>query len=194
MANPDSNPFPFPFPFPFLENLIQSVRLPEPPTWLVEEVQRRGVLLINHVLMQEPQATQRLVRQQGQVILARWRNISFKVQVTPAGLFDLADAMAPSDLSLEVSVQSPWQLAQAVAQGQKPAVRIEGDVQLAAEVNWLADNVRWDMEEDLARILGDAPAHLLVQAVETAMLALRGFLGARLTDKPLATGFGGTAA
>jgi len=188
MANP------FPFPFPFLENLIQSVRLPEPPLWLVEETQRRCVLLMNHVLMQEPQATQRLVRQQGQVILARWRGISFKVRVTSAGLFDLADALAPSDLSLEISEQSPWQLARSVAQGQKPPVRIEGDVQLAAEVNWLADNLRWDMEEDLARLLGDAPAHVLVQAVQTAILALRGFLGARLADKPLATGSGGTAA
>jgi ubiquinone biosynthesis protein UbiJ len=38
-------------------------------------------------------------------------------------------------------------------------VRIEGDVQLAAEVNWLVDHVRWDMEEDLSRLMGDAPAH-----------------------------------
>ena len=54
-------------------------------------------------------------------------------------------------------------LAQAVLRGDKPAVRIEGDVQLAAEVNWLADHVRWDMEEDLARIVGDVPAHTLGQ-------------------------------
>lgn len=38
----------------------------------------------------------------------------------------------------------------------KPAVSIEGDVQLAAEVAWLVDNLRWDVEEDLSRLIGDA--------------------------------------
>ena len=45
--------------------------------------------------------------------------------------------------------------------GDKPAVRIEGDVQLAAEVNWLVDHVRWDVEDDLARAIGDVPAHTI---------------------------------
>ena len=30
-------------------------------------------------------------------------------------------------------------------------MRIAGDVQFAAEVNWLVDHVRWDVEDDLAR-------------------------------------------
>lgn len=62
-------------------------------------------------------------------------------------------------------------------QGGKPAVRIEGDVQLAAEVSWLIDHVRWDVEEDLARVLGDAPAHGLVQAVRAMAQAVQQFVG-----------------
>ena len=31
----------------------------------------------------------------------------------------------------------------------------------AAEVQWLVDHVRWDLEEDLARLFGDAPAHAM---------------------------------
>ena len=58
-------------------------------------------------------------------------------------------------------------------------VRVEGDVQLAAEVNWLADHVRWDFEEDLARLLGDVPAHLLAQGARTLLRGLRGFVGNR---------------
>ena len=61
--------------------------------------------------------------------------------------------------------------------GDKPAVRIEGDVQLAADVNWLVDHVRWDIEEDLARVMGDAPAHTLGQAARNMAAALRQFLG-----------------
>ena len=58
-------------------------------------------------------------------------------------------------------------------------MRIEGDVQLAAEVNWLVDNLRWDMEEDLSRLMGDAPAHALMQGVRGMGQALRQFVGAR---------------
>ena len=54
-------------------------------------------------------------------------------------------------------------------------MRIEGDVQLAAEVNWLVDNVRWDLEEDLSRLMGDAPAHALAQAGRGMAQALRQF-------------------
>jgi hypothetical protein len=43
-------------------------------------------------------------------------------------------------------------------------VRIAGDVQLAAEVQWLVDHVRWDLEEDLSRVIGDAPAHAMGQS------------------------------
>jgi ubiquinone biosynthesis protein UbiJ len=58
-------------------------------------------------------------------------------------------------------------------------VRVEGDVQLAAEVNWLTDHVRWDVEEDLARLMGDAPAHALGTAARSLALAVKQFLASR---------------
>jgi ubiquinone biosynthesis protein UbiJ len=63
--------------------------------------------------------------------------------------------------------------------GNKPGVRVEGDVQLAAEVNWLIDHVRWDAEEDLARLIGDAPAHTLAQFTRSAITALKKFTAQR---------------
>jgi ubiquinone biosynthesis protein UbiJ len=166
-------------PFTLLEGLLQNLPLPTPPDWVVEESHRRIVLLINHVLMQEPQATERLIRQKGNVVLVQWRNFTFKVQVTPAGLLDLANAQAPADLTLVMTEESPVALAQTLMQGQKPPVRVEGDVQLAAEVNWLADHVRWDMEEDLSRIVGDAPAHMMAQAARSIAKAIEQFVGKR---------------
>ena len=87
-------------PFSFLEDVFQKVstRL-QPPPWAVQEVQRRIVLLLNHVLMQEPQAMARLARQKGRVVLFHWREFEFKLQLTPAGLLDLAAADTPSDLT-----------------------------------------------------------------------------------------------
>ena len=110
---------PTPLPFAQLESFFQSLPIPTPPVWAIEESHRRIVVLINHVLMQEPEA---------------------------------------------------------MVRGQKPPVRIEGDVQLAAEVNWLADHVRWDLEEDLSRIIGDVPAHWLCQAGRTIAQAAHDFV------------------
>ncbi|MBK6322613.1 SCP2 domain-containing protein [Candidatus Aalborgicola defluviihabitans] len=165
-------------PFFMLESFLQNLNLPlTPPAWVVDETHRRIVLLLNHVLMQEPQAMERLVRQKGRVVRIQWRTMTFKVVMTPAGLLDVAPADAEPDLSLVITDESPFSIAQGLMQGGKPAVRIEGDVQLAAEVSWLIDHVRWDVEEDLARVLGDAPAHGLVQAVRAMAQAVQQFVG-----------------
>ena len=52
-------------------------------------------------------------------------------------------------------------------------------MQLAADINWVVDNVRWDLEDDLARVIGDAPARTLAAGAERAAAALRRFVGAR---------------
>lgn len=168
-------------PFSILDSLADRLAAgPQPPQWVVQEVQQRAVLLINHVLMQEPEAMARLARQRGRVVSAHWRHFSMALLVTPAGLFNRAAEGATPDLRLEIAEHSPLALMEAVVRGDKPPVRIEGDVQLAAEINWLADHVRWDLEEDLARLIGDAPAHGLAQAVRRAAQALRQFVGARM--------------
>ena len=71
--------------------------------------------------------------------------------------------------------ESPWELAQAALRGDKPAVRIAGDVQFATEINWLVDHVRWDLEEDLSRLVGDAPAHAIGDVGRQMVAALRKF-------------------
>jgi ubiquinone biosynthesis accessory factor UbiJ len=165
-------------PFSLLEGLLQNLPTAlTPPAWAVEEGHRRIVLLLNHVLQQEPQAMERLVRQKGRVVLMQWQHFTFKVQATPAGLLDLAAVDAKADLTVVLLDESPFAMAQVWMQGGKPKVRVEGDVQLAAELNWLADHVRWDVEEDLARVMGDAPAHWLSQGARTMAQALKQWAG-----------------
>jgi ubiquinone biosynthesis protein UbiJ len=159
----------------FSETLQQLGGRLQPPAWLADEIQHRAVLFINHVLMQEPEARARLTRQSGRRVLFQWQGFSLSLVATPAGLVDRDGGGAP-DLTLTVSEASPLALAQMALRGEKPPVRVDGDVQLAAEVNWLADHVRWDAEEDLARLLGDAPAHSLAQAASAAAQALPAML------------------
>jgi len=163
---------------------------PQPPQWLVHEVQHRIVLLLNHVLMQETQAMRRLERQSGRTVRMQWRAFFMALRITPAGLLDLADPAQgqPADLRLEITETSPLALARGMLQGAAQAVQsetpsglrtsihIEGDVQLASDMQWLVDHVRWDVEEDLARIVGDAPAHAAASLARQAAAALRRFV------------------
>lgn len=167
-----------PSPASFLDQIIERAgKLLQPPPWMVEEMQRRLVLMLNHVLQQEPEAQARLKRQAGRVVEAHWRVFSVRLQATPAGLLDLGPITQNPDLTLTFTDESPLSLAQAALRGEKPGVRIAGDVQLAAEVQWLVDHVRWDLEEDLARVFGDAPAHAVATAARRMAEAVRGFVG-----------------
>jgi ubiquinone biosynthesis accessory factor UbiJ len=156
-------PFPFSFPpLPPFAALTQSA-------WAVDEMQRRVVLLLNHITQQEPQAMQRLVAHKGRVVALQWRSFRFQARITPAGLFDLADSETPADLHMSITEESPLPLLQTLLQGNKPPLRIEGDVALASDFNWLVAHVRWDVEDDLARLLGDTVAHTLVQAARSVL-------------------------
>jgi ubiquinone biosynthesis protein UbiJ len=173
-------------PFSLLEGFLQKLPLPEmqPPAWAVDEAQRRLVLLLNHVLMQEPEAMSRLTRQKGRVMQVQWRTFKLRLLATPAGLLDLAEAQMDADLVMTLTEESPLALVQTALRGEKPAVRIEGDVQLAAEVNWLVEHVRWDLEEDLARLMGDVPAHAFGQMVRAIRSALGQFISSASAFKP----------
>jgi ubiquinone biosynthesis accessory factor UbiJ len=150
--------------------------IPKPPDWLMREMQQRVVLLLNHVLQQEPQAVERLLRQKGQIVTMESAWLAMKLVVTPAGLLDLASDDDKPDLSLKVLDTNPMALLQTLLNGSKPRMEISGDVMLAAEVNWLVDHVRWDVEEDLSRIVGDVPAHTLMKAVNGIGEALKKFI------------------
>jgi ubiquinone biosynthesis accessory factor UbiJ len=183
-----SSPFSLPFTFP-----PKAQDLPawlKPPEWLVRELQQRVVLALNHVLQQEPEAMARLARQKGQVAHIEMAPIAIKLVATPAGLLDIAGWDAKADLTLTVTDSNPLSLLQTTLRGDKPAIQIQGDVQLAAEVNWLVDHVRWDAEEDLSRIIGDAPAHSAMQALRQAGQMLKKFAPApaQATAAPAASG------
>jgi ubiquinone biosynthesis protein UbiJ len=166
-----------PFSFPSPQALQAFARtLPPPPSWLKAEMRNRVVLLLNHVLMQEPQAMERLKRQQGKSVQVCWGATGLWLTATPAGLLAQADEVAAPDLTLSVTEPSALTLAQKVIAGDRPAVDIQGDVQLAAEVAWLVDNVRWDVEEDLSRLMGDAAAHGLVGTLRDMVGKLKGFV------------------
>jgi len=133
---------------------------------------QRLTLLVNHLLAAEPAAMQRLQPHSGKclrVTLTDWPSLLpvppvLAFRVTPAGLLessDEAEVAGEADLQLRIAAANPAMLMLRLAAGERPAVEVQGDAQLAADVNWLAENLRWDLEGDLARVVGPLPARQL---------------------------------
>lgn len=145
----------------------------------------RAVLVVNHLLRSQDAAAQRLVAHAGKRVFIDWSSADPRwpkppalwLVVTSAGLFETTsrpDAMQPPDgLRLEVDLPAPTELPRFLVEGRRPTTRIEGDTALAADLAWLAENLRWDAEHDLARLIGDLPARTLVMAGQTVLSGLR---------------------
>jgi len=158
-----------------------------PLSWIGPVALPRLTLLLNHIVSSESAAMARLKPHAGRVIDIRWTS-SFvlpfaaflspgstsqdwapppmRLAITPAGLFELQDADAPTDtsgsgLTLTVHLSAPWTVVRRAMQGERPEVTIEGDAGLAEAASWLMSNLRWDLEDDLARWLGNTPTQML---------------------------------
>ena len=128
----------------------------------------RLTLIVNHVLGSEAVATQRLQAHAGRCILLSlggWPALlpslpATAFRVTPAGLVEWCGSEATGEPDLRVSIDAS-NPALAVAQalsGTRPKVDVAGDAAFATDLNWLFDNLRWDVQDDLARFVGQAPA------------------------------------
>jgi len=144
----------------------------------------RLVLVVNHVLSSEPQAVQRLLPHRGRVLrldLAQWPRLlppppPLAFLVTPAGLVEWCREPVDADLRVRLEAGNPAALALRVMGGEMPAVVIEGDAQLATDVDWLLKNLRWDVADDLQRLFGPAVAHELHRLGSGLARALRAAL------------------
>lgn len=140
---------------------------------LAPAVMERLTLLLNHVLSSEAVATARLLPHAGRCIsvrLANWPSLlpappPLTWAVTPAGLLEWCADGAPrtgaGELSLEIDAGNPALLLAQTLAGETPAVQIDGDAQFAGDVNWLLQNLRWDIAADLERLFGPVVAQQL---------------------------------
>jgi len=127
---------------------------------------------VNHLLVREPWALERLKPYAGKrVKLLSCGPVSIALVVQPDGLF--AATTEAEAGAFDVTIAVPLAALPAFVQGGQAAVmkhvRIEGDAEFATTLAKLAEHLRWDPEEDLARVIGDAPAHrvgIIARAVQ----------------------------
>jgi len=151
---------------------------------LAPAVMERLTLVVNHVLAAEPAASERLLPHAGRTVelaLAGWPSLlprppACTFRVTPAGLLEWCgpDRSAAADLALRIDASNPALLLARLLAGEMPAVAVDGDAQLAGDVNWLLQNLRWDVAADLERVFGPLVAqqlHRLGRALAGALRA-----------------------
>jgi len=118
--------------------------------------------LLNRLLGAEPWARERLAPFAGETLELRAPPLpALRLAVEEGGTVKAASAEPRLTMTLKP------ELLGALARGEEHALRavdVQGNGRLAAEVLVLARHLRWDVEEDLSRVLGDVVAHRLAGA------------------------------
>jgi ubiquinone biosynthesis protein UbiJ len=116
---------------------------------------------LNHLLAAEPWARERLAPFAGETIELRGPPFpALRFVILPGGTLEAGG----DDPALTITL-TPEAL---LSLGRGPehfarSLEVNGDPRLAAEVGALARHLRWDAEEDLSRLFGDAAAHRIAE-------------------------------
>lgn len=125
-------------------------------------VDRGFVAAVNHVLARTGWASDRLRAHAGRQFRIDARPALLEARITDAGLLEAPEPDSDPDVTLTVPLaQAPLVLRGGMA-SLMSHVRIAGDAEFAEALGFVFRNLAWDAEEDLARVVGDAPAHRIV--------------------------------
>jgi len=118
---------------------------------------------INHLLRGASWARERLIPFAGKT--ARFNLAPFAVTLSIRDSGEVEDCIA-ADLPDADFTLTPGVALRMLASDRNAwqDVQISGDTELAREILFIAQHLRWDAEEDLSRVFGDIVAHRMVQA------------------------------
>jgi len=118
--------------------------------------------LLAHLLAGQPWLREKLMPFAGR--RARIAVLPFSVELeigADGGLTPTAAGDAEAEAHVELSVLTAMRLL-AGDTGARRQVEVRGDAALAAALQGVFEELRWDVEEDLSRLVGDVAAHRLV--------------------------------
>lgn len=123
--------------------------------------------VVNHLLRAESWARDRLRPHAGRTVLVR--SFPFPIAFTILDSGEVAAARRDASADLEVTL-TPGAMLRIAARDDAvfASIPVEGDADLAASIEYVARNLRWDYEEDLSRLVGDAAAHRMGMTLRDA--------------------------
>ncbi len=147
---------------------------------------------LNHLLASEPLAREKLRAHHGKTLRLEGAAL-LNVALTVLSDDSFASAAQDAAPTLTLTIDVP-KAASLMAQGRDvaAAVTISGDAEFAAAAGWLGSNLRWEFEEDVAKLIGEAGAHRLGRLVRAVGRTMR--RTADDTEAMLKRGFAETGA
>lgn len=124
--------------------------------------------IINHLLQAASWATDRLQTHAGKSLRVRLPLNTLHVQVAPGGLVQAA-TQSHADVTITLSA-GQWLRLMARDKTALKDAGIEGDAEFAAALSFVAENLTWDYEEDLSRVVGDVAAHCIAGGLRQAQI------------------------
>lgn len=134
---------------------------------------------INHLLAQEAWARDKLSRHAGKVACFDAGVMALRLKVAADGMVQAASDAEPVNVTIRIKLAD----LPLIAQNREHAfsyVKIEGDADFANVISQLGENLRWEAEQDLSRLIGDIAAARVVGGARAA------FDAARVTHQRLA--------
>lgn len=122
---------------------------------------------LQHITKQNNWSRQHLLAYAGKVV-------QFNIALIKTKLLILEDGslgVAPNNADVDASIHIPPSLAlrlMAKDEAAKMLIKVEGDTHLAAELGKVLQHIRWDVEEDLSKVIGDIPANKMASASKKA--------------------------
>ncbi|WP_114639246.1 ubiquinone biosynthesis accessory factor UbiJ [Polynucleobacter necessarius] len=135
---------------------------------------------INHVLAAEPWAREQLAQHAHKTVLIQMPLGRLYFQIDTDGFLTAIQELESPSLALEITTDALGKLTASTGNLREQAfkaVKITGDADLAQLIGRLASQVRWEYEEDLARVMGDAPANFAVRQGKKFLAASRSAVG-----------------
>lgn len=128
---------------------------------------------LNHVLRQQQWARDRLRAHVGRtvrlVIESPLGAMSTDAAITGEGLLVVAGDGDPAvTLTMRPSIDAFFGALRSGPRGLGPHLKVEGDVMAAGAIGEIAQNLQWDFEEDLSRVVGDVAAFRIGEGLRGA--------------------------
>lgn len=118
--------------------------------------------VLNHLLARDADCQRRLRQQAGKVLELRAEPIVTRLFINAAGLLEAAPATSLAHTTISVALADAMS-ALRDRERAMASTHIEGDVELAATLSYLVEHLRWDPEDDLASVIGDTRAVMVMR-------------------------------
>lgn len=119
--------------------------------------------LLNHVLEHEGWARDRLSAHAGQIVRIEGGPLTASLAIGDSGKFAIAGEGEPPAVTVEFASAALFRLL-AEPSAIFSAAHLTGSATLAETLAFVFRNLRWDIEADIADVVGDIPARRIAQA------------------------------